>query len=35
VPMQMPALALVMQEPMAVTEVDFAGNLEHGNFVRN
>ena len=29
VAVQMPALALVMQEPMAVTEVDFSGNAEH------
>ena len=29
VPVQMPALALVMQEPMAVAEVDFSGNSEH------
>ena len=31
VPMQMPALATVIQQPMAVTEVDFASNSMHGN----
>jgi len=31
VPMQMPALATVIQQPMAITEVDFASNSMHGN----
>jgi hypothetical protein len=28
-PVQMPALALVVQQTMAVTKVDFSGNAKH------